>query len=218
MCVFIKEQYIELLSLLIRSMCINGNINTSNTHILIITSSEFQRLIQSELETYILKTNILIKYYTLNLNTIMEASCCKLNIFDYADVNIYTKILYLDTDILINGDINILFNLNILQDKLYALEEGTIGGPFWGKEFFDSSKFKSSITTFSALTNSIFCKANTQIIELNTPFLETKKHFQDIAECFNLNYSRYTNTTSIHNHDLMANNLIINDIPNLLTF
>jgi hypothetical protein len=70
----------------------------------------------------------------------------------------------------------------------------------------------------AALTNSIFCKANTRIIELNTPFLETKKHFQDIAECFNLNYSRYTNTTSIHNHDLMANNLIINDIPKLLTF
>jgi capsular polysaccharide biosynthesis protein len=51
------------------------------------------------------------------------------------------------------------------------------------------------------LTKSIFCKPDTRIIELNTPFLETKQHFQDIAECFNLNYSRYTNTKSIHNHD-----------------
>lgn len=68
----------------------------------------------------------------------------------------------------------------------------------------------------AALTNSLFCKPNTRIIELNTPFLQTKKHFEDIAECFNLNYSRYINTKSIHNHDLMANDLIVNDIHTLL--
>jgi capsular polysaccharide biosynthesis protein len=68
----------------------------------------------------------------------------------------------------------------------------------------------------AALTNSLFCKPNTRIIELNTPFLQTKRHFEDIAECFNLNYSRYINTKSIHNHDLMANDLIVNDIHTLL--
>jgi capsular polysaccharide biosynthesis protein len=67
----------------------------------------------------------------------------------------------------------------------------------------------------AALTNCIFCKPGTQIIELNTDFLQTKKHFQDISEYFNLKYSRYTNTSSVHNFDMMANDLIINDIPSL---
>jgi lipopolysaccharide biosynthesis glycosyltransferase len=146
MCVFIQEQYIQLLSLLIHSIFINGNINKSDTDILIITSPAFKELIQSELDKY----DMSIKYYTLTLNTIMEASCCKLNIFDYTDVNIYKKILYIDTDVLINSDVNPLFNLNIVPDKIYAVEEGTIGGSFWGIEFFDYSKFNSSLRAFNA--------------------------------------------------------------------
>jgi len=67
----------------------------------------------------------------------------------------------------------------------------------------------------AALVNTLFCKKGTRVIELNTEFLSTKKHFEDIAEYCNLNYSRYKNTTSVHNHDLMANNLIINDIESL---
>jgi len=80
----------------------------------------------------------------------MEASCCKLKIFQYPNVDKYEKILYLDTDVLVNSDVNPLFNTEISSDKLYALEEGNIGHVFWGAQFFDLSKTSSSTTAFSA--------------------------------------------------------------------
>ena len=67
----------------------------------------------------------------------MKASCCKINIFQYENIDIYDKILYLDTDVLINSDVNILFNLEIASNKLYALEEGFIGHELWGGQFFN---------------------------------------------------------------------------------
>jgi hypothetical protein len=66
----------------------------------------------------------------------MEASCCKLKIFQYEDVDKYEKILYLDTDVLINSDINVLFDTPVSPDKLYVLEEGHTGHEFWGSQFF----------------------------------------------------------------------------------
>ena len=70
----------------------------------------------------------------------------------------------------------------------------------------------------AALTNIIFCNQNTRVIEINSDFLSTKLHFEDIANCFGFRYSRYTNTTVVHNHDMMANDLIVRDIESLTDF
>ena len=147
MCVFYQLDYIKLLNLLILSITEKGNINKKTTHILIITSPLFQPLIKKCLENYDLPLN----YYTLNLHTLMDASSCKLKIFQYNDINKYKKILYLDTDVLINTDINILFdNDNIHLDKLYALEEGKIESENHGGQFFDFTKFNKNTCAFSA--------------------------------------------------------------------
>jgi lipopolysaccharide biosynthesis glycosyltransferase len=122
MCVFHQESYIKLLKLLITSISEKGNINKT-TDILIITSPVFQPLIQKELEGFSLP----IQYYILNLQTLMEASCCKLKIFQYSEIDKYEKILYLDTDVLVNSDVNPLFDTHISSEKLYALEEGITG-------------------------------------------------------------------------------------------
>jgi lipopolysaccharide biosynthesis glycosyltransferase len=147
MCVFHQQSYINLLKLLMTSIAVKANIDTTTTHILVITSPEFQPLIQKELES----VNLPISYYILDLHTLMESSCCKLKIFSYNEIDKYQKILYLDTDVLINSDVNPLFDTVIAEDRLYALEEGTIGHQFWGgSEFFDFEKCKQNDTAFSA--------------------------------------------------------------------
>jgi lipopolysaccharide biosynthesis glycosyltransferase len=128
-CVFHQHGYIDLLKLLIVSLSIKSNINKQTTDILIITSLKFQLLIQEAIKDY----NMILHYYILDLHTLMEAACARLNIFEYENINLYDKILYLDTDILINSDINILLNLELLTDKIYVLEEGNIGHPYYSK-------------------------------------------------------------------------------------
>ena len=150
MCVFHQKSYINLLKLLVTSISVKAAIQKATTDILIITSPEFQPLIQTELQGH----DLPIHYFVLDLHTLMEASCCKLKIFQYSEIDKYHKLLYLDTDVLINSDVNVLFNIEISSDKLYALEEGTIGhrdlGAFWGAQFFDFSKYDRNSTAFSA--------------------------------------------------------------------
>ena len=78
-CVFYQESYINLLQLLISSMTMYSNLNKENTHILIITSILFKSKIEKELIPFDLPIN----YFILDLHTLMDASCCKLNIFQY---------------------------------------------------------------------------------------------------------------------------------------
>lgn len=157
-CVFHQENYINLLKILMTSLITRGNINKTNTDILIITSPVFQTLIQNELSCF----NIQLEYYILDLQTtLFQAKCAKLNIFDYENINKYDKILYLDTDVLINSDINILFDVET-EDKLYVLEEGYIGHEFWGGDFFDFSKYSTNQTAF---TPGILYFNNTKIIQ-----------------------------------------------------
>jgi hypothetical protein len=145
-CVFHQHGYIDLLKLLIVSLSIKSNINKQTTDILIITSLKFQLLIQEAIKDY----NMILHYYILDLHTLMEAACARLNIFEYENINLYDKILYLDTYILINSDINILLNLELLTDKIYVLEEGNIGHPYWGSFLFDFSKYNRRNKAFTS--------------------------------------------------------------------
>lgn len=145
-CVFHQHGYIDLLKLLMVSLLIKSNINKQTTDILIITSLKFQLLIQEAMKDY----DIILHYYILDVHTLMESACVRLNIFEYENINLYDKILYLDTDILINSDINILLNLELLTDKIYTLEEGNIGHPFWGSFLFDFSQYDRNIKAFTS--------------------------------------------------------------------
>jgi lipopolysaccharide biosynthesis glycosyltransferase len=169
MCVFYQESYIRLLKLLMTSILEKGNINKHTTDILIITSAAFQPIIQETLGGI----DLPIRYHIFNLHTMMEASCCKLNIFQYNEIDKYQKILYLDVDVLVNSNINVLFDTEIHPEKLHALEEGTIGDWHWGKEFFDftNTQFNAAITGFSA---GVFYFMNNESIK--TLFQATNEH------------------------------------------
>ena len=159
MCVFLQETYINLLELLLDSIKNNGNINKDNTHILIFTSESFKNIIEQYIHLYELP----ISFYTMEVHNLMEAGCSKLKIFDYPHIDNYDKILYLDTDVLVSGDLNTLFNIDISDDKLYVLGEGNIGHECHGGPlFFDFEKFNPEQTAFCSgvfyLRNGIYMK------------------------------------------------------------
>ena len=171
MCVFHQQSYINLLKLLITSISHKACIDKDTTDILIITSPEFQPIIQNELAG----VDLTLHYYTLNLYSIMEASCCKLKIFQYREIDKYQKILYLDTDVLVNSNVNTLFNSEISPEKLYALEEGEIGlYGFWGSQFFDFTIYDNTTPAFSA---GVFYFMNSNSIK--KLFEDTNAHIAD---------------------------------------
>lgn len=145
-CVFHKENYINLLKLLITSISVKANIDKETTDILIMTSPSFHPLIVKKLEDF----NLPLHYYILDLHSLFDAACSRLNIFNYENIHKYNKILYLDTDILLNSDVNILFNLELSSEKLYALEEGNIGSTSKGAVFFDFTKYDINLSAFTS--------------------------------------------------------------------
>ena len=160
-CVFHQESYIKLLNLLIQTINDNSNINKENTNILISTSESFLPAIKESVS----KFDIKIDYYLLDLHTIFDAGCARLHIFNYEKIDLYEKILYLDTDILIYGDLNTVFNLDILDSKLYAVEEGFIGGEFWGgPAFFSFPPYDYNLPAFSS--GVLYFKNSKEIKEL----------------------------------------------------
>jgi hypothetical protein len=146
MCVFHNVSFIDLLKILITSISEKGNFNKETTDILIITSPSFKPLIQKELESF----DFPFYYYLLDLHTLFEAGCARLNIFKYENIHKYDTIFYLDTDILINSDLNVILNLELSSEKIYTLEEGRIGNRFWGIEFFDFKIHSRDTTAFTS--------------------------------------------------------------------
>lgn len=158
-CVFGNKNYIELTNILLHSLYLYGNVNSSTTHLLVYTTSEFKNIIQ----------NIpWINYFTINFiindSIVNKLSACKsrFDIFNFDITNKYQNILYLDTDIIINNDINKIFEI-CKEDKLYASYESgfkiddPIHGNNWGKRLFteielnkieDKNGFNSGILLF----------------------------------------------------------------------
>ena len=112
-CVFYNEKYINLINLLLKSYKLFGN-SADNIDYLIICSPEFQNKIQEIFDNL----NINGKIWCLDLKTKFEAGYSRLKIFDYPNINLYNKILYLDCDILITNSINKVLDLT-LDNKVY---------------------------------------------------------------------------------------------------
>jgi predicted O-methyltransferase YrrM len=135
--VFNNKKYIDLLFLLLDSIFIYGNLD-DNVDILIYTSTEFMNIIK---QSNLYDKNK-IKFETNETKNNTSLACkARLDLFSLASINNYKKILYLDTDIIVTGDINILFNL-CKRDVLYAVQEGTINyydsdyDIYWGQILF----------------------------------------------------------------------------------
>lgn len=143
MCCFCKKEYIDMLTLLLISMKQYSKIDTFD--ILIFTNKEFEEKINSL--SIFLEIPLIIK--VVDINTAIESVFFRLNIFDYEYIEKYTKILHIDTDILIQNDLTAIFNLQI-EDKLYAVKEVTVESEYHGAELFDFSKVPKDTPAFNA--------------------------------------------------------------------
>lgn len=150
MCVFNNENYVEMSQLLLESLCIYGNLD-ADTDILIYTSTPFMKMIQ---RSYIYSDKV---RFELNdtYDTIEKACKARLDLFQLPSVDSYHKILYVDTDVLVKGDINRVFDV-ITRDVLYVVKEGNISdrADYWGCSLFghfvtDTAAFSSGIMLFN---------------------------------------------------------------------
>jgi hypothetical protein len=134
MCVFHNKAYIDLLRILMTSITFYSK--TDDIDFLVFTSEEFKPLVDS-LSGLL---EIPIKTKIFQFTTINESMCARLFIFDYKDIDLYEKVLYLDTDIVVQNDLSVLFDQDI-GDRVYGVKEGVIGHEHFGGWFFDFSKF-----------------------------------------------------------------------------
>ena len=138
-CLFNNPNYINMLFLLLESIQLYGLLG-DNVEILIYTSTKFMKVIK--LCPYPIVTQLTKFEINDNYKTVEKACKARLDLFDLLVPSKYNyqKILYLDTDIIVKGNLQNIFNLCI-QDKLYVLEEGSIDSDsdFWGKTLFQNA-------------------------------------------------------------------------------
>jgi len=114
--IFYDVKYLELFELFIISIKLFSNINTID--FLVLTNSEFAPKILQLSKS--LDIPIQLKY--LDCQTPLDGASARLHVFEYENIDKYTKILYLDVDILIQNNLTDLFECEI-DDKLYAVAE-----------------------------------------------------------------------------------------------
>lgn len=161
-CVFHQQQYLNLFFLLLESIQLFGNLG-ENTDLLIYTNTPFQKQIQ---ESHMYQSNI---YFHINdqYNNVDKAAKARLDLFNIPIVDHYSKILYLDTDILIRRSLQPVFDM--IQDTsiplLYTVQEGSIDHPsdFWGKSLF--GKDIEKYTNRSAFSSGILLFPNHPLIK-----------------------------------------------------
>jgi hypothetical protein len=216
--VFMNEHYIKLLFMLLESIYLFGNLD-EYTDILIYTSTNFMEIIsKSNFYSDKIKFEINDDY-----NDLYNSCRARLDLFNLKLVENYKKILYLDTDILIKGEINKVFDL-ANEDLLYALSEGQIyhesnswGRILFGDEVFnysDPSAFTSGILLFNNCEKIkfLFDKINEDMI--NRP----ESYFDQPYIVYNsFKYGLYNNKvlgTCVANHDYGCfNHIVVDHFP-----
>lgn len=126
-----------------------------NTNILIYNSTSFMNKIKQH---PFFNDEQMIFEINDSYDDIDKACKARLDLFNLSCITNYNKIFYLDTDILVKGDINNIFDV-CKEDILYVLEEGEINSDseFWGKTLFgdevnkypDNKSFTSGILLFN---------------------------------------------------------------------
>ena len=145
-CLFHKNDYVELLRILMITVKLYSRTDTID--FLVLTESKFESAVKDL--SIILNIPIRIKICN-GLNTVLASCYIRYSIFDYEHINNYQKILYLDTDIIVQNDLTTLFNIDI-DDRIYGVPEYadkykyfTIESEWFGGSFFDFTTVDKNI-------------------------------------------------------------------------
>ena len=166
--VFFNRDYIELLRILLVTAKLYSSLDTID--FLVMTSEDFAPDIQA-LSSLI---GIPLKTMTLDVSRLAGGAFARLYIFEYEHIMSYNKILYLDTDIVVQGDLMNLFNETI-GDKIYGLKEGSIEHEIHGGWWFDFSTIDKNTTGINS--GILLFKPSEQ---MRTIFTETLKHVDEL--------------------------------------
>jgi len=98
-----------------------------------------------------------------NYNTVELACKSRIDLFNLSSISNYSKILYLDTDIIIKGSLKELFDI-ARDDILYVLEEGSIDHDYFGKSLFTKDEL-NSYSDKTAFTSGILLFNNCEKIK-----------------------------------------------------
>lgn len=142
LCVFYNKKFIDMFEIFLESYILYGNNKVEYIDLLVLTNPEFKDEILKMGKR--LNVNILIE--VLESKNVFDSKIARLKIFDFENINKYRNILYLDTDILLSGNLkNILKEDLILKEKLYVVREGDIGNNYHGKFLFDAENQNNNV-------------------------------------------------------------------------
>jgi hypothetical protein len=193
-CVFSNSDYIKLLKLLLISLVIFTE-DLSQIDLLVFTSAN----LEEEIQKFAKSLNLTIDTYIFDFTGKDQALCARLYIFEYPLTQLYKQVLYLDTDIIIQGDLNKILQVSSLEEKLYGVKEGTIGHHWWGAELFDFTKIDSpfkDIQTLPAMNSGTLLFPPTNKIKMafvniyNDIKEKTEKNIR-LPECLDQAYINY---------------------------
>lgn len=207
--VFYNVKFLEYLKLFLTSMKIYGDLN-EKTDIVILTQKEFE----NDIKKIALDINIKIIIHCLNLNTLIQSKYSRLTIFEWNLIDNYNKILYLDADIIISGNISQIFDIN-LEDELYVVREGNIESKYFGKDLFELRKstinpktpgFNSGVLLFKN------CKIIKQLFsDILTDIKDYEKNNKQFGGCIDQPFFNYHTITKKLNNDKILEKFSINN-------
>jgi len=170
MAVFHKKDYLELLKILM--VTIHFFSKTDTLDFLVLTTESFE----DDIVNISNLTGIPISMKFFTFTTMYESLCARLFIFDYENIHMYEKILYIDTDIVVINDITKIFEIPI-EDKLYALGEGGIQYESWGSQLFDFNLVNAD--TLGMNSGILFFKNTNTIRTIFKNIMNHMKFFED---------------------------------------
>ena len=220
-CVFTQKQYVDMFYLLLESILIYGNLD-ENTNILVYTSTPFMNMIK---ESHLFN-NEQIKFEINDTYDNIDKACkARLDLFHLPSVSSYSKILYLDTDIIIIDDINKVFSV-CDEDILYTLEEGEIycEYEYWGKclfgdeinNYIDQTAFTSGILLFNNCEKikDLFNKINEDIIKRPYKFsCYDQPYIVYNSFKYNLYNNKILKSLAVNNDSNIHSNKVIHHFP-----
>jgi len=169
-----------------------------NTDILIMCDEEYKQNIID------LHTNIMI---TNKNNNGIEASMRKVEIFSYENIWNYDKVLYLDSDIVVGGNINILFDRVEEEDKLYVFREQNIVSGMYHKYWWSGILTEEDILFFNKNERGFF-NCGQFLFKVNK---KMESHFNNVLNNIKQNTKEYFYEQTFMNEYFLKNLLTIED-------
>ncbi|MFM9195310.1 MAG: glycosyltransferase [Planctomycetia bacterium] len=131
-----RDDYAQLFDLFFASLLFNTK-STDDFTLLVDTSSRFIDRVE-----YVRHFGLDVDLWvTADRQSVFDAAFARYSIFEFPDLSRYDKVLYLDVDILLNGNLNTLFQQDLSEEAVYCLQEGPLSSPteYYGRSLFIES-------------------------------------------------------------------------------